>query len=331
VPDAHPHPLALWHGFNAALLLSAVTVGAGLGLVAWRRSVERWQDRLPSPPGSLEGYNATLSGIKRLSGRTAAVVQSGSLPVYLTVILLVAVVAPATALLAGGQPVLRTARFADSPLQVVAVVVAVIAAASAARSRRRFAAVLALGAVGYAVVALFALHGAPDLAFTQLLIETVGLLVFVLVLKHLPDRFEVHRWRLQKGIRIAIAAAVGLFVPAMALTAAAARRGPGVSVEYLTRSYPEANGRNVVNVILVDFRGMDTLGEITVLAVAGLGIAALVLAVRQGGARELDVATRPPGEPVGLARLLDDPDDEPDEGADVEGFAPADAEPRGGP
>ncbi|HUG84575.1 MAG TPA: hydrogen gas-evolving membrane-bound hydrogenase subunit E [Euzebya sp.] len=286
VPDAHPHPLALWHGLNLALGLSAITIATGLALAMWRRPVEIWQERMPSPPGSLEGYNATLRGISRLSGRTAAIMQSGSLPAYLTIILLVAVVAPSAALLSSGTVDLSTARFADSPLQVVAVVVTLIAAWSAARSRRRFSAVLALGAVGYAVVALFALHGAPDLAFTQLLIETVSLLVFVLVLRHLPDRFEVHRWRLQKGVRLTLAVAVGVFVPVFALTAAAARRADSVSLEFLTRSYAEANGRNVVNVILVDFRGMDTLGEITVLAVAGLGIGALVSAVRQGGAPE---------------------------------------------
>jgi len=282
VPGAHPHPLALWHGFNLPLALSGVTVAGGLALVLARRRVEALQERLPSPPGSLEGYNATLSGLRILAARTAAVAQSGSLPVYLGVILLVAVVAPATAFLMEGPPALSTARFADSPLQVVAVAAALAAGVAAVRSRRRFAAVLALGAVGYAVVALFALHGAPDLAFTQLLIETLGLLVFVLVLKHLPERFHTYRWRMGQVLRIGLSVAVGAFVSVFALTAAAARRVEGVSHEYLARSLPEANGHNVVNVILVDFRGLDTLGEVTVLAVAGLGIAALVGAVRRG-------------------------------------------------
>ncbi|CAN5442588.1 Na+/H+ antiporter subunit A [soil metagenome] len=317
VPDAHPHELALWHGFNLPLLLSVLTVGVGGALVALRRPVERWQARMPSPPGSLEGYNATLRGIKLVSTRTTGIVQSGSLPAYLTIILLVGIIAPSVALLTAGSLDLTTARFADSPLQVVAIAVALISAFAAARSRRRFAAVLALGAVGYSVVALFALHGAPDLAFTQLLIETVGLLVFVLVLKHLPERFEVHRWRLRKGIRLVLSGGVGIFVAVFALTAAAARRTDGVALEYLARSLPEANGRNVVNVILVDFRGMDTLGEITVLAVAGLGIAALVGAVRQGGPDVGDHKVADDAH-VGLADVLPHPDSAPTPpGADV--------------
>ena len=281
LPGSHPHPLALWHGINVALVLSAVTVAIGVALVAGRRRVEAVQDWLPSPPGSLAGYNAMLVGLKVVAARTAAVVQSGSLPVYLGVILLVAVVAPTVTLLSSGGFDLSVARVADSPLQVVAVVAAVAAGVAAVRSQRRFAAVLALGAVGYAVVALFALHGAPDLALTQLLIETLGLLVFVLVLKHLPDRFAPSRWALGQSLRVALSVAVGLFVSVFALTAAATRRAEPVSTEHLARSLPEAGGANVVNVILVDFRGMDTLGEITVLAVAGLGIAALVGAVRQ--------------------------------------------------
>lgn len=302
VPGAHPHPLALWHGVNLALGLSALTIALAVALVIGRRRVEALQHRLPSPPGSLEGYTATLGGLKVLAARTAAVVQCGSLPVYLGVILVVAVAAPTAVLVSAGPQELATGRFADSPLQVVAVVAAIAAGVAAVRSRRRFAAVLALGAVGYAVVALFALHGAPDLAFTQLLIETLGLLVFVLVLKHLPERFAPHRWTLGQGLRVGLSVAVGAFVSVFALTAAAARRVEGVSGEYLTRSVPEAGGHNVVNVILVDFRGLDTLGEVTVLAVAGLGIAALVGAVRHGRPGQDRVGDGPVDAAVGADR-----------------------------
>ena len=295
VPGAHPHPLALWHGVNVALGLSAVTVALGAALSVWRRRVEALQERLPSPPGSLEGYNAAVEGLRVVAARTTAIVQSGSLPVYLAVILTVAVVAPTVALLTDGTLDLSTARFADSPMQIVAVAAAIGAGVAAAASQRRFAAVLALGAVGYSVVALFAIHGAPDLALTQLLIETLGLLVFVLVLRHLPDRFSERRDRVGRRLRVGLSVAVGVFVSVSALTAASARRGGSVSGEYLARSLPEAGGRNVVNVILVDFRGLDTLGEITVLAVAGLGIAALVRAVRSGE-RGRDAAADTPGE-----------------------------------
>jgi multicomponent Na+:H+ antiporter subunit A len=175
----------------------------------------------------------------------------------------------------------RPTYLADSWLQVVALTVAVSCAVGVVRARRRFAAVLAMGGLGYATVTMFALHGAPDLALTQLLIETLGLIVFVLALQHLPDPFHVVEWPLSQAVRRVIAVVAGVCVTAFAFVSGAARTAPSVSGEFVARALPEAHGHNVVNVILIDFRGLDTLGEITVLAVAGLGIAALVIAPRE--------------------------------------------------
>jgi multicomponent Na+:H+ antiporter subunit A len=150
-------------------------------------------------------------------------------------------------------------------------------------SRRRFASVLLLGGVGYGVAVLFVLQGAPDLALTQFLIETLSVVVFVLVLRYLPPTFSHRRWRLGQVARTLTAVSVGVFVFVFALAAGGSRPGSFVPVsrEFLERSVDEAGGHNVVNVILVDFRGFDTLGEITVLAMAALGVAALVLASRR--------------------------------------------------
>jgi multicomponent Na+:H+ antiporter subunit A len=278
-PEAHPHTLTLWHGLGLPLLLTAVVLLAGAALVAARGSVESAQSRAPRLPGAAGTYARGLTGFVRLASRITAVVQAGSLPVYLGVILLVVVALPATSLLRAPGP-MAPARFADSPLQVAAIGVAIAAAVGVVVAKRRFAAVLALGGVGYATVTLFALHGAPDLALTQLLIETLTLVVFVLALRHLPGRFDVPAWRLGQSVRWVISGAVGLFVAGFGLVAGAARQAPSVSEEFVARAASEAGGHNVVNVVLVDFRGLDTLGEITVLAVAALGIAALVLAPR---------------------------------------------------
>ena len=121
-------------------------------------------------------------------------------------------------------------------------------------------------------------------SLTQLLIETLTLVIFVLVLRHLPSRFERPAWRPGRVLRLAVAGGVGAFVAAFGLVAAAARTDEPVSAAHQARSLPEGGGRNVVNVILVDFRGFDTMGEITVLAVAALGIAGLVRAGRRGSA-----------------------------------------------
>jgi multicomponent Na+:H+ antiporter subunit A len=171
----------------------------------------------------------------------------------------------------------------DTPLQVVVAVVIAAAAVATARAHRRFTAVLYLGAVGYGIAVLFVLQGGPDLALTQFLVETLTLVIFVFVLRRLPSHFTRRRLRLSQGVRVAVALAVGAFVTTSVLVATQARTGPAASQAYLDRAYAEGGGSNVVNVILVDFRGLDTLGEITVLAVAAMGIASLVLAGRRRG------------------------------------------------
>jgi multicomponent Na+:H+ antiporter subunit A len=143
--------------------------------------------------------------------------------------------------------------------------------------RRRFAAVILLGGVGYGVAGLYAVLGGPDLSLTQLLVETLAIALFALVLRHLPATFA--KPRAAQLPRVLIAAAVGVFVFAGGLLTAGTQSRQPVSDLYLEASVPEAGGANVVNVILVDFRGFDTLGEITVLATAALGAAALVIPI----------------------------------------------------
>ncbi len=142
-------------------------------------------------------------------------------------------------------------------------------ALAAAAVRRRFSAALLLGAAGYAMAALFVVQGAPDLALTQVAIETLSTVLFVLVLRRLPDRFERRsggRRRAVRRRRSRPPSAATVFVFALA-AAGDARRPRRCPTEMIERAVPDGHGRNVVNVILVDFRGLDTLGEITVLAV----------------------------------------------------------------
>jgi multicomponent Na+:H+ antiporter subunit A len=127
------------------------------------------------------------------------------------------------------------------------------------------------------MAALFVVEGAPDLALTQVTIETLGTVLFVLVLRRLPRRFSRPT---SAGTlpRLAVSVAVGAAVFVFALSAADSRTAPPVSDEMVARAYPDGHGKNIVNVILVDFRGFDTLGEITVLGVAAVGAVALARA-----------------------------------------------------
>jgi multicomponent Na+:H+ antiporter subunit A len=288
-PDAAPVHLSLWHG-PGPLILSLITLTGGLLLVLADRRVQRLLAQGGRMPSGAEIYRATLRGIGVVSTRVTAFVQNGSLPIYAGVILATAALVPAGALLAAGDwpgwP--EFGGLDEAPVAIVLLV----AALGAAIVRERFSAALFLGMCGYAMAGIFVLSGAPDLALTQAAVETLSTVVFVLVLRRLPERFERQSSPRRRIVRIAIAAAVGTTVFVFALVAAGYRLTPPVSEEMVSRSVPDAHGRNVVNVILVDFRAFDTLGEITVLAVASIGAVALArVGRRDPNARP--VRTRP--------------------------------------
>jgi len=274
--------LALWHGLKPALGFSVLTLLLGGALFAGREPVRALQRRLSPALSAVDAdrsYEATVTGVDRVARRSTSLVQTGSLPVYLGMVLLTLVLVPGTALVSGTR-LTDDLQVYDRPLQAVVAVAVAVAAIAAARAHRRFTAVLHLGAVGYGVAVLFVLQGGPDLALTQFLVETLALVIFMFVLRRLPSTFSRRPLRLSQGVRIAVALSVGAFVTCAVLISSQARTAPPASQAYLDRSLPDGGGSNVVNVVLVDFRGFDTLGEITVLAVAAMGIASLVLAGR---------------------------------------------------
>jgi multicomponent Na+:H+ antiporter subunit A len=290
--DAAPVHLSLWHG-PGPLVLSLITLTGGLLLVLADRWVQRLLAEGGRVPSGAEIYRATLRGVGVVSTRVTAFVQNGSLPIYAGVILATAALVPAGALLAAGDwpgwP--QFGGLDEAPVAIVLLV----AALGAAIVRERFSAALFLGMCGYAMAGIFVLSGAPDLALTQAAVETLSTVVFVLVLRRLPERFERQSSPRRRIVRVAIAAAVGTTVFVFALVAAGYRLTPPVSDEMVSRSVPDAHGRNVVNVILVDFRGFDTLGEITVLAVASIGAVALArVGRRDPNARPVQTRRRLP-------------------------------------
>jgi multicomponent Na+:H+ antiporter subunit A len=266
--------LALWHGFTPAVALSLLTIGAGGALFSSRHAVAVIQRRVAPPWSSATVYRFLVRTLTRTAGRVTSIVQPGSLPIYAAIILLTAAVAPTTAMMFGpwwsGWPDLfgHAAHVPIATLLMGGAVTATIA-------KRRFAAALLLGVVGYGMAMLFVAQGAPDLALTQFAVETLSIVVFLLVLRQLPDRFEQRAPAIARVLRLGVSAAVGGFVLLMALASAGSRTEPSVSRAMSEQALPEGDGRNVVNVILVDIRGLDTLGEITVLVVAAIGITSL--------------------------------------------------------
>jgi len=205
--------------------------------------------------------------------------QVGSVPTYLAVILLTFVLLPGVAIvLAGAWP-------ADQPVyhnaaQVPLAIAIVVAALALTRARRRFTAVLLVGVIGYGVGGLFVVEGAPDLALAQFLVETLSLVAFVFVLRRLPALFtEQPRARRVQVPKAMLGALGGLAVAVFAVVLSGARTGPPAASGEFIRLAPEGAGAdNVVSAIIVDFRALDTVGEIGVLFVAAAGVASLVLA-----------------------------------------------------
>ena len=274
LPGEVPH-LALWHGLEPALGLSAVTLVGGLALFALRRPVEALQHRLAGSPSASSIYRHLMRGLDRVATGLTAGVQRGSLPYYLTVILSVFVAGALVNLVIGG-PWAFHVRFADSWGQIPVVLVMSIAAIAVLTAKTRFAAAVLVGVTGYGMSVLFVLHGAVDLALTQLVVETVTLIAFVLVLRRLPPRIATANPSRFRVVRALFAGLAGLTLAIVVVVAASARTAEPLwpDLPALTSSF--GHGLNVVNVALVDLRGWDTLGELTVVVAAATGVASLI-------------------------------------------------------
>lgn len=313
VGEAPIEHLALWHGLTTALWLSVATVALGAVLSIGRRRFARAQallhQALPARLDADEGYRTAVRGVDALARVVTGRTQVGSLPVYLGVTMLVFATGLGTGLLSGRSPL--HVRAWDSPVQAVVGVVVLVAAVTIPRAHRRFTAVLLTGAVGYGVALTYLLQGAPDVALTQLLVETLTLVAFVFVLRTLPATFgptptapaapavpaagrrvgvrrrlRARAAGLRRPVRIAISLAVGSVTALAVLVTSSSRTAEPVGPRQLESAYPVGGGANVVNVLLTDFRAMDTFGEISVVAIAAVGILSLVAAGRRRGAAD---------------------------------------------
>jgi multicomponent Na+:H+ antiporter subunit A len=269
VPDAG---LALWHGFGPALALSVISLGVGLLLFLRRQTFAE----LPAVRWSGErGYFRIIRLLDRAAVEVTGFTQRGSVATYLSVILVVVVVLPGYALVVAGSGSSAVVGWDNGAQAVVAAIIAV-AAVLTTRSRRRLKAVVLVGVTGYGTAMLFLLHGAPDLALTQVLVETVTLVVFVLVLRRMPEYFTDRPLSRRRYWRMALGALVAAAVAGFMVVATGARTATPVSAAFPREAVTFGGGKNIVNVTLVDIRAWDTLGEISVLVAAATGVASLV-------------------------------------------------------
>jgi multicomponent Na+:H+ antiporter subunit A len=270
--EAH---LALWSGFVPALWISVGIWVAGTLLFLGSSGVARLQRRLQFPLDAGRTYQLVVRGVDRLALEVTGGFQRGSLPTLLAIILLVLVTLPAAQFLRGATwP--DSVRWFDSPQQLGVGIVVVVAAIATTRARRRLRAVFLVSVTGYGTAMLFLFHGAPDLALTQVLVETVTLVVFVLVLRRLSGRFPDDPTMLTRRLRAALGVAVGAVLAGVAVTASAVR-SQAPSAEGLAETAKDyGGGNNIVNVILVDVRAWDTMGELSVVLAAATGVTSLI-------------------------------------------------------
>jgi multicomponent Na+:H+ antiporter subunit A len=269
--------LALWHGLDPKLALSGLAFGLGVAFFfGWKqfRSLASTLD-YSARWGPAKWYTLTLSALNSVASCQTRLLQSGHLHFYL-LITIITTIGLVTASLMNQRVLIGLSRFRDIRFhEALLAAVILFAAILVVRSRSRLAAIVSLGVVGYGVALLFLLFSAPDLAMTQFAIETLSVILLVLVIFRLPTykRYSGRR----ESIRDAIPAlAAGAVMTVMILAATALSRQSRLAPYFLENSFLQAKGRNIVNVILVDFRGLDTMGEITVLAVAAIGVYSLL-------------------------------------------------------
>ena len=297
--DEFPAPesdlqLALWHGFGAALGLSALTWLAGVLLFLAMRPLGRLAERLSVVEGA-QVFARSLWSLERASLEVTGAVQRGSLPIYLGTLLAFLIVAQSIAMIL--DPPWRhvgQVRWFDSLPQFGVVVIICVVAVLCLVSRQRMKAVVLAGVTGYGTAVLYVLHGAPDLALTQFAVETVSLVVFVLVLRRLPARFPSQR-RTSTPRRITqtvTGLAAGGFTAVLTYVAGAARMDIPAGPQ-LAEATADHRLKNIVSTTLVDLRSWDTMGESAVLGVAAVGVTSLVYLRRRPGSAVLSEAPAP--------------------------------------
>jgi multicomponent K+:H+ antiporter subunit A len=292
LPDYH---LAIWHGFNLPLLMSAVALLAGVALYLLLAR-GKWLHRISSeawfgPATGRQLFDAFIDGLLAFAGRVSGRLETGSLQRYLAWLIGSAIVVAALPLMgadigAGSRELM--------PATALAVVVWLFLLATCAAlvltHRQRFQSVVLVGVVGLVASLSFVSFSAPDLALTQLSVDVVSTVLMLMGLALLPQHTPVESGALRRT-RDAVLALGGGAAIAWVAWVLLTRNHDSIAWYFLEKSLPVGGGTNVVNVILVDFRGYDTFGEITVLGIAAIGVLALMDGMR---------TSRPLSDPQGL-------------------------------
>lgn len=270
--------ISAWHGWNTELKMTIGIVVIGfilfITLAKWQKLYYKWPDYLTL--NKLYDVNMDIvleEGMQSFS----KLYMTGSIRTYLTYMFSsISIIVIGTLFIKDAFKISTNNLAPITGYEIVLVVILVIGTLVTLFAKSRITAIVGLGAVGYTVALFFVIFNAPDLALTQLVIETISVALFLLVFYHLPKLSKVEeRMRFHIG-RFITSLLVGAMVTLLALSAHSQKILQSISEYYKETVYSEAGGGNIVNVILVDYRGFDTLFEIAVLSIAGMGIYAMI-------------------------------------------------------
>ncbi len=267
--------LKLWHGFNLVFLLSLATLLAGVALYIVRKGLRR-----VNKPAWLKAdylYDRAVTATESLSRYATGILQNGFLRKYIATVVVTFSLILIMALVDGGliQPISSEKLFRG--LQVYELVIfafIVLAVVFLFKVRSRLIVTATFGIIGYSIALVYTLYSAPDVAITQFLAETLTLILLILIIHRLPSyTLERPIARLQY---LPMAILFGLMMAITSYIMLNQDKDSALQRYFLENSISKGKGQNAVNVILVDFRALDTLGEITVLTVTMIGIIALL-------------------------------------------------------
>lgn len=289
-PGLSPYPLALWHGLTPALLLSAVTLALGICIYFLSSRARGYRSSLQTleKVGPENLHDGLWAGLLKSGEFITSILQSGYLRYYIITILLTLFSLAFFTMHYYGLNNFNSSLEGVSLYEYILAALVVISLLFIIRSDSRLAAIAILGVAGYGIAIFYSMYGAIDLAMTQFLVETITVVVFVYVLYKLPGYIKLSAdiYHVRDAI---IAIAGGAAMSAIVLLITNYPLASELKVFYAENSYVLAKGRNVVNVILVDFRAMDTLGEIVVLFIAAMGVMVLsLLRIRKTSNNKLD-------------------------------------------
>lgn len=273
-------PLKIWHGFNLVLLLSLGTLALGIVLFKLWKPTEakvalfEGLNRI-SPKGI---FQQSFDLFAKGAYKWTRLAQNGFLRNYVLVVVLALIIAMSVHVFRRPGDYLDNIIFTSLSINEVVLSIMLIGSTLFTLfSKSRLAAIAGLGVLGYAVCFVFVFYSAPDLALTQFSIDTLTVILFVLVLYNLPPYLRLSNPKLRMR-DMAVASLFGVLVTLVTLEAIAetAQRKSNLAAYFNENAYTLAKGKNIVNVILVDFRGADTLIEIAVLAIAAIGVFGLI-------------------------------------------------------